>query len=603
MHTRARKIADRWWAVPDTQVHGEVFATANHIRTHSQDRRRADMHHMRLYGNLDVAGAGHSNRLDRMRYNLCSSAVDTAASLIAQQRPKPQYLTQDGDWGMQRQARLRTRVLEAQLYDLDAYEIMPQVFIDAAVLGTGCVYGYVMDGEPRLERVLPMELLVDHHDGLAGAPRCLYRRRLISRELLAELYPDHVREVAEAQGPSSDDRGDFWLSLDTTSDQVVVIEAWHLPSGANAKDGKRAICTSAGTLVTEAHDCEHFPFAFYRWKKRQIGFWGMGIVEECRDAQVRINQIIARVEELQKLGANAWLLVDRHAGVRVEKVTNQPLSMIVWDSKGVRPEFQAFNPTPPELQNEIASIREQTFSQLGLSTLTAEGRKPAGLDSGAAQRAYDDIQSRRHVMNARGYESAYMDVVSLIERLNEEVGGDMTVATRNSRGRSTMISEVKWSEVSLPENKYRMTMFPTSALPSTPAGKMAYVSEWIDRGFVSRPFGMSLLDFPDIDAAARMELADLDAVMYDVEMMLDGKAAYPEPYQDLQLAADTARRAYLHARTNGAPDDVLELIREYVEDCRQQLQAAQPAPVPAPMPDAMVAPELPAPEMAPEMMV
>lgn len=600
-----KKIADRWWLARDNRVHSEVFATVEHIRAHSENRRRQDMHHMRLYGNLDVSGAGWTpirtgipGDDGRMRYNLCASAVDTAASVIAQQRPRPHYLTTEGDFGLQRQARLRTKVLEGQFYDLGVYEIMPEVFIDAAVLGTGVVYGYIdADGKPIVERVLPMEMLVDHQDGIARKPRSIYRRRLIPREVLADMYPEHERAIRDAAGPSTHDKTDFWLTNDTTVDNVIVVEAWHLPSG-NAKDGKRVICVSGGTLVSEEYVDEDFPFIFYRWKTRQLGFWGAGIVEECRDAQVRINQLIKRITQLQTLGANAWILVDQNAGVRVEQITNQPLSMVIWNSKGAKPEFQSFNPTPPELHMEIQSIREQTFSQLGLSTMVAEGKKPAGLDSGAAQRIHDDLLSRRHVMNARGYEAAHMDLVKLLERLNEQADG-LSVATRSSRGWSTMIKQVDWADVRLPENKYRTSMFPTSALPTTPSGKMATVVEWIDRGFVSRPFGISLLDFPDIDAAARLELADLDVVMADVERMLDGEAAYPEPFQDLEMAADVARRSYLAAKVNGAPDDVLELFRDYIEDCRQLvMQAAPPPPLPPDM-TSMPAPTEPAPAALP----
>jgi hypothetical protein len=606
-HIGGKPIASRWWRANDKKVHEEVFATVAHIRSSSERRRTQDMHHMRLYGNLDVAGAGwQADRRTmgddgRMRYNLCSSAVDTAASMIAQQRPKPMYLTQEGDYGLQRQSRLRTRVLEGQLYDLQAYEIMPEVFIDAAVLGTGCVYGYLHPdtGEPCIERVLPLELFVDHQDGLSRKPRSLYRRRLIAREVLEELYPDCADAIKNAQGPSNDDKTDFWLNRDTTVDQVVVIEAWHLPSKKRGKDdkkaatdGKHVIAVSSGKLVTEAWEHEQFPIAFYRWKKRQVGFWGMGIVEECRDGQVQINEAIARSKELRRLGANTWLLVDQNAEVRVEKITNQPVSIIRWNSKGARPEFMTVNPTPPELQAEINNIREQTFSQLGISAMTAEGKKPAGLDSGAAQRAHEDITSRRHIMNARGYEDGYMELVRLLEMLNETAADNdngLTLMSRTQRGRTTLVKQVDWKAVKLPENKYRLTMFPTSALPSTPAGKMAAVSEWIASGFISRPYAQQLLDFPDLDAAARMELADLDSCMHDVEKMLDGEAAYPEPFQDLALAADTCRKAYLQARCQGAPESVLELMREYMDDCKQLLQPPVPPQTPQNLPaDAMV---------------
>lgn len=607
VEVQGKHLCDAWWTVDASKLPTELFRTLDVLRSNNVDRRTQDKHHMRLYGNLDVAGGGWKTSVSglfrgddgRMRYNLCSSAVDTAASLIAQQRPKPMFLTTEGDYGLQRQARLRTRVLEGQLYDLQAYELMPEVFVDAAVLGTGCIYGYLdpMTGDICLERVLPLELQVDHADGIGRAPRSLFRRRPIAREVLMALYPKLADKIKTAAKPSEKDRDDFWLLRDTTIDQVVVVEAWHLPSTKDGKDGKHVLSVSNAVLFEEEWCEQSFPFAFFRWKKRQVGFWGCGIVEECRDAQLRINRLIKRVEELQHRGATAWVMCPRGANVRTEQMSNAPLTLVHYDGPQP-PQIQAFNATPPELQQEIDRIREQTFSQLGLSQTQAEGKKPSGLDSGAAQRAHDDINSRRHIMNAKAYEDAYMDLVKLLEMLNgkaakhaEENGEKYTAMARVQRGRSTLVREVKWDEVKLPENKYRVTMFPTSALPSTPAGKWAAVQEWIASGFISRPYAQQLLDFPDLDAAARMELADLDAAMHDVEQMLDEVAVLPDPHMNLEMTLDVCRKAYLQARCNDAPESVLELMRDYMAELAEMLTPpAPPVPPMQAMPPDMGAP-------------
>lgn len=116
-----------------------------------------------------------------------------------------------------------------------------------------------------------------------------------------------------------------------------------------------------------------------------------------------------------------------------------------------------------------------------------------------------------------------------------------------------------------------MRVFPVSALPSTPQGKWSAVQEWIEAGFVSRPFAMQLMDFPDLDAVQRIELADLDYVQWQVERMLDGEDVAPEPYQDLNLATDIVRKSLLQADMMGAEDNVLQRLRDYLDECKAML--------------------------------
>lgn len=603
-----KTIAERWWLSDRKTVHSDVWSTVEHIRQSTSEQRKWDRHHMMLYSNLNVTGNDPSitrERADRVRFNLIASAIDTAASQISTQRPKPMYLTSEGDFGLQRQARLRTRVLEGQLYDTGAYEMMPEVFLDAAVLGTGHYYGYLDpdSGEPCVERCLPGTVFVDPRDGARRKPMCIYYRIPVAREVLAELYPDAAKAIAGAEGPSSDDKNDLWLSRDTTVDEVIVVCAWRRPTVKRGKDGRFVMCVSSGVLVESDWKWE-LPIRAYRWKKRQTGYWGMGIAEAGRDPQARLNKLIKRIERQQDLGSNAWVLVDRGAKVRVEKMTNEPLAVVQYEGTANPPQIVTYTATPPDLERAIDQIREQFFSEQGISPMAAEAKKPAGLDSGAAQRAYQDITSQRHQVQAKAFEAAYMDLVELLEELNERAAedkGDYAITARTTRGRVQLVDQVRWRDVALPENKYRLTCFPTSALPSTPAGKMAMVGEWIASGFISRPMAQQLaLDLPDTDQAARLELADMDAVMHDVEKMLDGKPAFPDPHMEPRMALDIARRSYLQVRTQDAPEEIQQLFRDYIEDVRQLLTAGQPpandvqamppgAPQPAPMTDVPMA--------------
>lgn len=587
---------ETWYKASKSKVHSCVQDTVLHIsRTNSKQTRLAK-HHLKFYSNLNVAGKGseqiaelRSRAQGRMRYNLCSSAVDTAASMIANEKPKPLFITDDGDFSLQRQAKLLTRVLEGQLDDMNAYENSSEVFIDAAVLGLGCEYGYIdpLTNKPKLERVFPLELHVDHNDGINKKPRNLFRTVLASKEVLLEQYPDKKKEIELSSSPGPEHEDIYFLTKDDTVEQIVLYYAWHLPSGPEANDGRFVLCTDKTVLIDEPWEEEFFPFVFYRWKKRQLGFFGVGIVEECKDAQWRINRLIKTQEKASDLCTTTWISVGKNDKISSEHIQNG-LGTIVRTSSNTPPRIVAFNGTPTELERDIQNIREQTFSQLGISIATAQGQKPAGLTSGVALRAHDDINSRRLLTQIKGYEKYHVDKFKLLTWLNKQAvneDGDLVIHTSINRGNSELLQQINWKEIDLPENKYKLRVQPISALPSTPAGKWATVQELLGSGMITIQTAQQLMDFPDLDSNIKLELAEVDSIMYDIDRMLDNdERLAPDPLNNIAFAIEMAKKSYLSAKIQGAPPEKLDLLREYIaagEDMildaqkEQQLKAQQ----------------------------
>ena len=70
-----------------------------------------------------------------------------------------------------------------------------------------------------------------------------------------------------------------------------------------------------------------------------------------------------------------------------------------------------------------------------------------------------------------------------------------------------------------------------------------------------------------------------------LETMMDkGEYFPPEPYQNLENAIRKTQQAYLMFKVQGAPEDRLELLRQYMEDAQNLLMRAQEQ---APTPEQM----------------
>ncbi len=133
-----------------------------------------------------------------------------------------------------------------------------------------------------------------------------------------------------------------------------------------------------------------------------------------------------------------------------------------------------------------------------------------------------------------------------------------------------------------------MKFCPASLLPTTPAARLLTVIEMSQACLFDKTETRSLLDFPDIEQYNKLATAPLDEAEMLVEEILEkGKYYPPEPFSNLQLHLQFFQRAYIEAKINGAPEDRLDLMRRYMQECFKLLQP--PAPPVAAMPEAPVA--------------
>ncbi len=593
---------DLWYRADKSKVHERVAQMVSAIADQSRSSREDARFFMDLASNGNAAGndltysmsplgmIGRSS--SKMRYNLVQAAVDTAASLIAQNRTVPIYTTSAGDFALARKAETKSRVLQGQFYDLGVFDLASDVFYDGAITHIGAVYGYVdrSSGSPKpcLERVLPNELYVDDSDGRYRTPRSICRVRFVAKEVLSALYPKYEAEIEKSGGPSDIDYGMYYIRQDPGVERVKVIEAWHLSSSKKAKDGRYVMCTDKCTLVDEKWESTRFPFAFYRYANRRIGFWGQGLVERVCPAQIRINELMAVKKACQDLCSNAVFLVEKNSRVEWEDLSNLPGQVIKY--QGIAPQMVVWSGTPPDIVAEIESIKAETFQQEGLSQATVGGEREKGLDSGRAQRAVQDIKSARIIGSIKAFESFFLDLTILICDLNDmcaEEDPQYMAKARKRYGRQTYIQQVPWKELNFDdENDTQVTLFPMSALPTTPAAKIQQAEDLIARGFVSRPIAMEVTQFQDLDPFLALETADLDLLMFQIDKMLDNEQELPLENQDLKLAAKIVNSAYLVAYRMKASDEILGRFTDFLA----YLEQIVPIPPPAPLPVASMDP-------------
>lgn len=526
------------------------------------------------YG-FDALGLGH-----RLTYNVIQSCIDTAAAKIGKNKTRVLFLTEKGNFSQQQRAKQLTQFCDGLFYLTDLYDLLQRAFVDCALFDCGAVHLFVENGRISAERVLPSELVVDENEAIDGAPRSLYRRKFVHRDVLAEMFPDQREAILSA--PAGGAGG--VQNVNSTGDQsemVTVFEGWHLPSGPGAKDGRHRIEIDRHTLLDEPWTKDYFPIPLMRWGRRPTGFFGQGLAEQLVGIQLEITKLVKTIAQAQNLMSVPRVLVERGSEIVKSHVSNEVGALLSYT--GTQPTFSTAPAMHPEVYQHLETLYRKAYEITGISSMSANGKKPDGLDAAVALREFHDIESERFVSVGQRFEAFALDCARIMIDLARDLysgGKDIQVKAPSSK----FIRSISWKDVKLDEDAYVMQAFPTSILPATPAGRLQKVQEMIQSQLISREMGMALLDFPDLDGATSLEVSSYRDTQRIIGRVLeDGEYESPEPYMNLQLARDMAQMAYLNARTEGTPEKRLDLLRRFIDDCDDMLKdPGNKAPLPAP---------------------
>lgn len=576
----------RWWLQPEEEVRGtEMLDTAVFLKEMQQYRYRQASTYARMYSNMPLfnfvgtnmqkMSLGNNLPIDRPTMNVTQSCIDTLVSRISQARPRPVFLTDNGDYKQRNLAKQLNSFIGGEFHQTQAYALGELMLRDACVLGTGCLKIYEKDGKVCLDRVLLTELLVDMNDSLYGSPRCLYQFKLVDRSMLKEAFPKEHSVVSESEQAFPDNSDE---SSRTTSDQIMVVEGWHLPSGKDSKDGRHLIATTAGVLLDEEWTQDKFPFVFLQYSPRVLGFWGQSLAEQLMGTQIEINKLLMTISAAINLVGVPRVFVED--GSKVMKTSlNSSIGAIV-TYRGTKPQYEVAPCIPQEVYAQLQRLVDYAYQQSGISQLSAASQKPAGIDSGAALREYDDLQSDRFAALVRRYDSMYIElayqIIELARSIAERDGKYQTVYP-NKNG----VKEIDLPLARLLNDPFVIQCFDASSLPRDPAGRLQKITEMMQAGLVTPQEGRRLLDYPDLEQEEILANAGEERILKILDQIVnDGKYTPPDPFMDLGLATQLVTQYYNLYSESKLTDERAEMLRSFFVQIQglkaEAMQASMP---------------------------
>lgn len=582
----------KWWeADTDSDLMAQVLSTVEYLKRTNALRIRQASIFSRLYSGKPLynnlasnATLDNSNQLPigRPTANVVYSCADTLVSRIGQDKPKPTFLTDGGNYKERKLSEEANQFIQGEFYRVRAYEKGPLALRDACILADGFLKVFPKDKKVCVERTLQTELLTDFNDGYYNNPRQLIQTKLVDRSVIANLFPDKEDVIMTAQNGTVDTTP---RSTDTISDQFIMAEGWHLPSSEDADDGRHVMVCSAGVILDEPWKKDYFPFVRIGYNPNLVGFFSQGLAEILMPGQMEIYRMLIVASQALELMGVPRVYIDELSKI-AETSFNNRIGTII-KGRG-RPEFINAQSNNPEIYEWIKWLIQNAYQMSGISAMSAQGVKPSGLNSGEAIRSFDDLQTDRFAALQRRYQQMYTDLAYMMidcaEDIVEEEGSYTTIYPGKDGTR-----EVDFKSIKKINDTFIIQCFEESSLPKDPAGRQARLSEMLAAGEIDKNEFRRLSDFPDLKQSDQLANALENRILYCLdEIVENGDKNYadvaPDPFiLDPSDLATTRCVNYINRySTLGLEEEKMQVLRTWFTQVQALKQAAMPPP-PQPM--------------------
>ena len=561
----------RWWKQEGPSLANAVSANVQHLKHHDNDRSIKAQRNARMYGDLNapqwtqarfdaaVSAARGGQGANRVVHNVIAGCGNALHARITRSKPLPMFLPSGGDYRVQRKAKKLNKFIEGLFYEKNAQRLMSRAFKDALIFEFGAIKVFVDQArQVQFERIHSVDLHWDQLEAAVnGAPRSLYEERMVDRSVLAEQFPEEMAKANVSQ-PSAG------MVATTISDTVVVYEAWHLPSGPKADDGLHVLSTADCVLFQEPYKHDDFPFVFCRFQESLFGFGGRSVADLLYNRQLEINRYLWCISRAVFSAGGRKLLVETTSQVDTTKVTNAVEDTIV-KYRGAPPQYLQGPIVAPEVYAHLQTLIQGAFEELGVSQLSAQSQKPAGLDSGKALREFDDIESDRFNALGQEYENLALCLARLAIRVMKDAIGGRSYKVRAPS--KSFTETIDWKDVQLKEEEYTLQLWPVNLLSRSPASRLQDVQDLTSSGMITQRQARRLLDLPDLQALSDLSTAAEDYVSKVMDGIIDEDPPAltpPDTFDDLVLMREMALDTYQWGKCNGLEEERLEMLRQLI---------------------------------------
>lgn len=300
----------------------------------------------------------------------------------------------------------------------------------------------------------------------------------------------------------------------------------------------------------------------------------LSVTDMLRGIQVEVDELMKRISDASVLNPALTYFLPNATNIKVGQLNNKVGNIVQYTqagSGGAPVEVATPNFIADQYNSLLDNLIEKAYNMVGISQLSAQGKKPSGLDSGVALATQADIESDRFQILLDQYIKLHTDVAKLMIRLFE-ANKDIVKPNRYNL-------KLTWGDVEKEYDKMRIQFSAADSLSKDPSEKLKQLQTLAQAGIIPATQIASLLELPDINRGYSVANNAWNACQTLIDQCIyEHKYEVPEyiPFQMLkeQIVNMEMSLRVAQGSETGNEEDIKHLIKYYeaVEDKELELQ-------------------------------
>lgn len=301
-----------------------------------------------------------------------------------------------------------------------------------------------------------------------------------------------------------------------------------------------------------------------------LGNSTLSIADMLKGIQIEVDELMKRISDASVLNPALTFFVPNASNIKVGQLNNKVGNIVQFNSasNGGAPITSATNDFIADQYIQVLdSLVEKAYNMVGISQLSAQGKKPVGLDSGIALATQNDIESDRFQVLLDQYIGMFTNVAKKAIKIFQS---NKTIIEPNRYS-----LKLTWGDVEKEWNKMRIQFSGADSLSKDPSEKLKQLQTLAQAGIIPATQIASLLEIPDINRGYSVANNAFNASMTLIDQCIyEDKMEVPEyvPFQMLKEQIVNMELSLRAASDDDSNDKDIEKLIKYYELIEQKEQ-------------------------------
>lgn len=434
-----------------------------------------------LYSNIDEV---NEDTTGTPNLNVIKSCIDTLHSKIAQSKVRPYFNCVNGSF-----KDIQVCKQSQQFFDLffdkeDVNKKVSDAFKDACIFDTG--YVFIDDDNRAISRALPYQVFEFPAEYTYNNVTQTYYER---KDYPVSLLPNFLKaEVKKA------------TKLDYVTYGLYYNSAEHI---------KCYVIKELSIYKIVSYEGNRTPFIRLFYNTPIASLSSCSVVDILAKIQEQINILANKIKDASQLNPAQTFFLPRGSGIKTGQLNNRVGNIVEYDVTSSMTGSPVTVATPgfidPSYMQLLDDLLTKAYELTGVSMLSAQSKKPAGLDSGVALSTMEDVESERFETQLNQVIRAYVEIAKTCLKVFPK--NELILPASITR------MSITWADIVEEADKMQIQFSSASSLSKDPSEKLKQLIALASANVIPQSRIAQFMELPDLQGGFSLTNNAINAVL------------------------------------------------------------------------------------------